>query len=169
MTTPARSSAQNIEEEIQTLFVKKKWTLTLAESCTGGAIAAKLTKVPGASDYFLGSLVTYSNAFKQEWLNVPPTTLAACGAVSKEVVEAMVQGLLQKTGSDFGIAVSGIAGPAGATPSKPVGTVWIAIGHKGSVPQTHLLAAQGTREEVIETAVNAALKWLLSCALEVRK
>ncbi len=148
-------------KKIQERFIQKKWTLTLAESCTGGAIAASLTKLSGSSQYFLGSLVTYSNAFKIDWLDIEASLIQTYGAVSEEVVKAMVKGLLKRTKSDFGIAVSGIAGPLGGTSEKPVGTVWIAVANGDFSTQTLLLSAIGNREAIIEEATVSALKLLI--------
>lgn len=103
-------------------------TVTCAESCTGGMIAQMITQVPGSSDVFPGGLVTYSNALKHSLLGVAESTLAAHGAVSEATVRAMLAGALDATGADLGVAVSGVAGPGGGTPEKPVGTVWLAWG-----------------------------------------
>ncbi len=97
--------------------------ITFAESCTGGLLASMLTKVPGSSEVFDGSLVTYSNEVKQAWLGVKQETLQTFGAVSEETVQEMLQGAIKLTQADYAIAISGIAGPSGATPTKPVGTV----------------------------------------------
>lgn len=110
------------------LLQEKGRRLTVAESCTGGSIAAMLTKIPGASAVFDAGFVTYSNAIKQRVLNVDESTLTAEGAVSEAVVLEMARGALQVSGADYAIAVSGIAGPDGGSAEKPVGTVWIAWG-----------------------------------------
>lgn len=152
------ASFGEIEEAIQTLFVERGLTLSLAESCTGGAMAAQLTRRAGASQYFLGSLVTYSNQLKQSLLHVSEETLEKYGAVSQEVVEEMVVGLIAQTGSDYGVAVSGIAGPTGGTEEKPVGTVWAAIGKKGEKPHAWKMRGYGgSREMVIDYSINIIL------------
>src|SRR5690606_33593982 len=102
-----------IEEVLQKEFTARKKTLALAESCTGGAIAAKLVTVPDASQYLIGSIVAYSNAWKERFLQVSRTTLEKKGAESKEVVVEMVKGLLNETDADYVVAISGIAGPGG--------------------------------------------------------
>jgi nicotinamide-nucleotide amidase len=122
------------DEEIETVVVRlltaQKKTLALAESCTGGNIAHRVTNVPGASAVFLGSVVSYANDVKEKFLGVRPETLQEHGAVSEMVAREMVEGARKKFGSDFAIAVTGIAGPAGGTPEKPVGTVFIALADK---------------------------------------
>lgn len=155
------SPSGSIEEAIYRLFTQNKWTLSTAESCTGGRIAARLTRTPGASEYFLGSIVSYSNLLKQNLLGVPEELIQAKGAVSEEVVIAMASGILEKTQSDYSIAVSGIAGPTGGTPEKPVGTIWAAIGKKGTQPVAWRFQARGTRDMIIEWSVNVVLGKLI--------
>ncbi len=104
-------------------FTAAKRYVTFAESCTGGALASMLTKVPGSSAVFKGSLVTYANEIKSSWLAVKPKTLKEHGAVSEETVKEMLNGALKVSESDYAVAISGIAGPGGGTPQKPVGTV----------------------------------------------
>ncbi len=102
-------------------------TLALAESCTGGLIASMLTDVPGSSDYFLLSLVTYSNSSKMALLGIAPDALSEHGAVSEPVARAMAKGARRAGGADMGLAVTGIAGPSGGTPQKPVGLVFFGL------------------------------------------
>ncbi|HEY1173039.1 MAG TPA: competence/damage-inducible protein A [Verrucomicrobiae bacterium] len=118
---------ENMENTLVKMLTERKKTLALAESCTGGFIAHRLTNVSGASAVLLAGLVTYSNEAKQQFLGVPAETLAAHGAVSEATARAMVEGVRAKTGADYAIAVTGIAGPTGGTPEKPVGTVFIAL------------------------------------------
>ena len=115
------------------LLAAKGKTISTAESCTGGNIAALITSVPGSSAYFEGSVVSYSYRIKEEVLKVKKETLETFGAVSEETVREMLSGLLNTLSTDYGIAVSGIMGPDGGTPTKPVGTVWIAVGNKEKV------------------------------------
>lgn len=160
------SPSGTIEEAVHHIFIENQWTLSVAESCTGGSVASRLTKLPGASAYFLGSVVAYANPVKTEILRVPEKLIAEKGAVSKEVVEKMVEGVLQKTGSDFAMAVSGIAGPAGGTPEKPVGTVWCSVCRQGQSPHTWMIHARGNREMIITRSVNSLFSNLLLYAKE---
>lgn len=155
-------NSNKIEEAIKEEMVKKGLTLTTAESCTGGHIASLLTTVPGASQYFLGGFVTYSNEFKQYVLGVPLDTLEQYGAVSEETAEAMTKGLLEKTTADYVLSISGIAGPTGGSQLKPVGTIWIAYGRRGEVLNTlHLQLKFGDRVTKIEASTKVALAHLL--------
>ncbi len=117
-----------LEEAIGNLLRERRLTLATAESCTGGYLAHRITTVSGSSDYFTGSVVAYSNAVKQKVLGVRESTLRRYGAVSEATVREMVQGVRKALGADAAIATSGIAGPTGGTPEKPVGTIWIAAG-----------------------------------------
>jgi PncC family amidohydrolase len=150
-------------EAIQHHFVHNGLTLSVAESCTGGSLSAHLTALPGSSQYFLGSVVSYSNKLKTDLLGVSESLLKAKGAVSEEVANAMVKGILKCTGSDYGIALTGVAGPSGGTLEKPVGTVWCAMGSKNGEIQSWLLKLKGNREMVIEGSINSALSKLLEC------
>ena len=118
---------EEIEQVVIRLLTEKKKTLALAESCTGGNIANKITNVPGASAVFLGGVVSYANSAKEKFLGVRAETLRQHGAVSEVVAREMAEGAREKFGSDFAIAVTGIAGPSGGTKEKPVGTVFIAL------------------------------------------
>lgn len=146
-----------VEEILQQEFIQRKKSLVLAESCTGGAIAARLTAIPDASKYFLGSIVAYSNAWKERFLHVSRTTLEKNGAVSKETVKEMVEGLFQETDADFAAAISGIAGPSGGTPKKPVGTIYIAIGKKGEKIDAGVVYASQNRLDAIDFATSLTL------------
>ena len=116
-----------IEVELARLLIDKKWTLSTAESCTGGYIAHKITAVAGSSAYFEGSIVSYSNKIKETLLGVSWQSIKEHDVVSKQVVEEMVSGVKNKFGTDCAIATTGIAGPAGGTKEIPIGTVWIAV------------------------------------------
>ena len=118
---------QNIVEKIIQQLTKEHKTVSFAESCTGGRIAAAFTAISGASEVLHGSCVTYSNDIKHLWLGVSKEVLEKYGAVSQPCVEQMLEGIQKMTGSDYAIAVSGIAGPTGGTEFKPVGTVYIGL------------------------------------------
>jgi nicotinamide-nucleotide amidase len=119
------------DEDIEAVIVReltaRKQTLVIAESCTGGCVAHRITNVPGASAVLIAGLVTYANEAKQKFAGVKAETLAAHGAVSEPVVREMAEGARKATGADYAIAVTGIAGPTGGTPDKPVGTVFMAV------------------------------------------
>lgn len=151
------SEEGSIAEAVHCRFRKSGKTLSCAESCTGGAIATALTRFSGASDYFMGSLVTYSNALKHGIIGVPTETLERYGAVSEQTVEAMLRGLHAHTHSDWGVAVTGVAGPSGGTESKPVGTVWCAVGQNGEKPHIWQLHLKGDRAANIARTVNLVL------------
>lgn len=151
-----------LAEAVQREFTQRGATLSLAESCTGGAIAASLTRHSGASNYFLGGVVVYSNALKRALVDVPQHLLDSYGAVSCPVVSAMALGIRQRTQSSWSIAVSGIAGPTGATPDKPVGTVWLAIAGPQAALHTWQIKAPGNRASIIAYSTNVALGHLLS-------
>jgi nicotinamide-nucleotide amidase len=127
------NGAEKIEVIVVRLLTQRKQTLALAESCTGGAIANRLTDVPGASKNFLGGIVAYSNEVKEKFLGVRAETLKQHGVVSEAVGREMAEGVRKKFGADFAIAVTGIAGPSGGTKGKPVGTVFIALAGKFGV------------------------------------
>jgi nicotinamide-nucleotide amidase len=133
-------------------------TLVTAESCTGGLIAAACTALAGSSDWFERGFVSYSNAAKVEALGVDPALIDAHGAVSGEVACAMALGALQHSRADIAVAVTGIAGPGGATPGKPVGTVWLAWARRGGTAEAELLRLGGDRGAVREQTVVRALQ-----------
>jgi competence/damage-inducible protein CinA-like protein len=156
-----RYEADSLEEAVQEACVAKGLTLATAESCSGGGIAASLTARPGTSSYYVGGVVSYSNEMKEALLGVSHETLVAHGAVSQEVVEEMVQGVVARSGAHLGVAVSGIAGPTGGTPDKPVGTVWIAVMKKGKKPLSSTFVGKGGRKAVIRQTIHWALAEIL--------
>ena len=144
---------------IHELLLEAQVSLSTAESCTGGNIAHTLTSNAGSSAYFMGSVVSYANHVKQEVLGVKEETLLSRGAVSQEVALQMSQGVKQLMRTDYAIATTGIAGPGGGSPEKPVGTVWISI----AGPQVHTAQKfifAGTRLEIIQQSTQSGLKLL---------
>jgi PncC family amidohydrolase len=136
-------------------------TIATAESCTGGLIAKRLTDVSGSSAYFLQGFITYSNEAKSKQLSVPPELIEAHGAVSREVAEAMAIGCRNAGRSDDAISVTGIAGPTGGTPGKPVGLVYIGLADEsGCVVTEHRIGAEMTRDEIRDRAAKIALNRL---------
>ncbi len=149
----------SLETVVGELLKKKKLTVSTAESCTGGSIAARLTSVSGSSEYFNGSVVAYSNEVKMRLLQVSSKTLECHGAVSEETVIEMVKGAMKALNTDCAVATSGIAGPGGGTQEKPVGTVWIAVGYKNEI-RTYKQETNRGRAMNIERAGNNALLML---------
>jgi nicotinamide-nucleotide amidase len=139
-------------------------TLAVAESCTGGLVGSMLTSVPGASDYLLFDAVTYANAAKESVLGVSPDTLRAHGAVSEEVAAEMAEGALRVAGSDLAVAITGIAGPGGGSPEKPVGTVCFALARRGAEVFTHRRRLPGDRDRIRTLAAYVALRLVLRAA-----
>lgn len=151
-----------LEDEVGTQLRKMKKTLTLAESCTGGYLAHRITSVPGSSHYFKGSVVSYSNEIKRNILNVREVNLKKHGAVSEPVVTDMAINSMDLFDADYSIAVSGIAGPDGGTPEKPVGTVWIAVATTTRIrSELFHFGTAGGRQTIIERAAAAAMSMLL--------
>lgn len=144
-------------------LLARGWRLASAESCTGGLVAAACTSVAGSSDWFERGFVTYSNESKIELLGVEPALLEAHGAVSEEVARAMVHGALARSRAQLALAVTGIAGPGGAVPGKPVGTVWLAWGDASGIRAERLQLA-GDRAAVRAGTVAAALARLIEAA-----
>ena len=138
-------------------------TISCAESCTGGLIGATITSVPGASSVFLGGVVSYSNDIKRSLLNVPEEELSKFGAVSIQVAKSMARGVSKLTGSDFSVATTGIAGPGGAVPGKPVGTVCIGVSD-GCRSLASVFCFKGNRDEVRIQATYEAISMLVDFA-----
>ena len=140
---------------------ERGWRIATAESCTGGLIAATCTALAGSSDWFERGFVTYSNAAKTEQLGVDASWIESNGAVSEAVVRAMADGALVHSTADVAVAVTGIAGPSGAVPGKPVGTVWLATARRGAVTRSEHLWFDGDRTSVRAQTVAVALSRLL--------
>lgn len=157
----AKNSASSTVEELAALLQQHGYTVTTAESCTGGLVAAEITSVAGSSAFFKTGVVSYSNDTKRRVLDVAARTLADHGAVSEEVVTQMAEGARKRDNADVSIAISGVAGPDGGTAEKPVGMVWISW--SVLVQNRHEIDAEcfnfkGNRKAVRESAVEAALR-----------
>ena len=166
---PRPGSALNLRQQARLLATQlqhRGWVAATAESCTGGGIAERLTSLPGSSNWFVGGIVSYSNDLKIKLLGVDSGSLQRWGAVSKQVVQEMVSGLLQRTGADIGVAVSGIAGPGGGEPDKPVGTVWCAWGVGDQRPLSKLYSFSGSRRSIREQTVREAIVGLLALSAD---
>ncbi len=146
-----------LEEVIGQLLIQKNKKLITCESCTGGYLSHRITSIPGSSVYFLGSFVSYAYDFKTSVLNVKQETLETYGAVSEETVKEMIQGGLSKTGADIAISISGIAGPDGGTPEKPVGTVWIAVGNRTKIVSKKYLFTKDRMRNIQYSATYALI------------
>ncbi len=140
------------------------WRVVTAESCTGGLIAATCTGLSGSSQWFDRGFVTYSNQAKIDQLGVSPELLAQHGAVSEPVARAMAQGALQRSAAQVAVAVTGIAGPSGQVPGKPVGTVHLAVAAQGLATRHARFQFEGDRQAVREAAVCVALSWIEQAA-----
>ena len=149
-----------LEVLIGEIMTRRGLTLAAAESCTGGLVSHRLTNVPGSSVYFLGGVVAYANQTKLELLGVQTSTLDSHGAVSEETVLEMASGVRRALHADIGIATSGIAGPGGATPSKPVGLVWIALS-AADASTARSAIYPGDRLAVKEQSAQAAFQLVL--------
>ncbi len=148
--------AQTLEEVVGRELTLRQFTLATAESCTGGLVAERITRVAGSSVYFLGCVVCYSNELKTAMVGVPAELIASRGAVSSEVAVALAEGIRRRTGATFGVGVTGIAGPSGGSPEKPVGTVHVAIAGPGGA-RARELHLTGDRERVRWQAAQIAL------------
>ena len=151
------SAAQKLVEALAEVCERHGYRLAVAESCTGGSLAAAITDLPGASSFFVGGIISYSDNVKQKLLGVPPKVLAEHGAVSEPTGRAMAAGVRERLGADVGISVTGIAGPTGATPTKPVGLVYVAA----ATPHQTLVRRDvwpGSRGDVRAASVRAALE-----------
>jgi nicotinamide-nucleotide amidase len=150
---------ESLEQMIGRLLLNKKKTLSTAESCTGGFISHLITKVAGSSQFYIGSIISYSNEIKEHELGVSTSVLETDGAVSQPVVEQMAKAIREKYNTDYSIAASGIAGPSGGTEEKPVGTVWVAIATSDKIISEKFLFGNDRVRNIQKTA-NAALNML---------
>jgi nicotinamide-nucleotide amidase len=149
----------DVVEALQAELLARRMTVATAESCTGGLVAKRLTDRAGSSDVFVGGVVAYSNSVKVAELGVPPEVLEEHGAVSEPVARQMARGVKERFGASAGIGVTGVAGPGGGAPEKPVGTVWLATAVGDSV-EARLINLPGDRTAVRERAAQAVLGWL---------
>jgi nicotinamide-nucleotide amidase len=166
ITSPVPWSDHTMTEvgQLAELLRARGWLLATAESCTGGLIAAACTAVAGSSDWFDRGFVTYSNASKTKMLGVPAALIEAHGAVSQEVALAMAQGALAQSSAQLAVAVTGVAGPGGGSPEKPVGTVWVATAGVGAPGHAECFLFAGDRASVRMQTVTSGLALLLRCA-----
>lgn len=155
-----------LEKLIGSTLRSHGWSLSVAESCTGGLLASRITDIPGASDYFLGGVVAYGNVVKERLLGVSAETLSRYGAVSEKTALEMAQGCQRVFGSDLAVAITGIAGPGGGTPEKPVGTVFVAVATSKGLRSVRLKLS-GERIENKAQSVDAALKLCLEAMRDV--
>ncbi len=163
-TQLSTSENESPAEHIGSMLKSKHLTIGTAESCTGGLLANMIASVPGSSAYFEGSVVSYSYRVKENLLGVPPEIMESKGAVSREVVEHMAESLHHLLKTDISISISGIAGPDGGTPSKPVGTVWICARYENH-NHSRLFHFRGNRKQIMERTCNTALE-ITRCLLE---
>lgn len=150
-----------MEEKLHRFFIESKNSLAIAESCTGGALSFRFTSQPGASCYFQGAVVAYSNDVKRDLLHVDPEILASWGAVSCEVTDLMATNIRKICKTTCGIAVSGILGPSGGTVEKPVGTVCATISYLDKPIHSWTMHHTGSREVILEKTIQAILTELL--------
>ena len=158
------AEVSSLVAQLADALLARRWRLACAESCTGGLIAAACTERAGSSDWFERGVVSYSNEAKVALLGVPPSLIAAHGAVSESVARAMAEGIARSSGADLAVSVTGIAGPSGGTPAKPVGTVWFgfALRRDGVVEvQAEHHRFDGDRAQVRHASVRHALRSLL--------
>ncbi len=153
---------ESLEARVGHLLHERGLKLALAESCTGGLLGSRITDVTGSSEYFLGSIVAYAYETKVALLGIPWDALNSFGAVSREIVLDMAHGARQALHADIAVSISGIAGPVGGTPEKPVGTTWIGLAAEGK-EQAKLFHFSGDRVVNKISAVDAALQLLLDC------
>ncbi len=147
---------ESLEQVVAQLLTENRATIAVAESCTGGLLAERLTSLPGSSAYFVGGVVCYSNEMKTSMVGVPAELIEAKGAVSAEVALALASGIRKRTGATLGLGVTGIAGPSGATPEKPVGLVHISIADERGAVETPI-QLPGDRERIRQFSAQRAL------------
>jgi nicotinamide-nucleotide amidase len=157
MPTPTDDELQSLAAELGAELLQRRMKLASAESCTGGWLSKVVTEVAGCSDWFDCSFVAYSYEAKESALGVPRETLEQFGAVSQEVVVAMVRGALSRSRANLACSITGIAGPSGAVAGKPIGTVWVAWGRGHHPPVATRFLFEGNRDAIRRSTVKAAL------------
>jgi len=150
----------DLATEIVRILTKQKKTVSFAESCTGGLLASMLVAVPGSSEVFDGSLITYANQIKHDYLEVRASTLESEGAVSRKCAAQMAEGARRAMHADFGVGITGIAGPGGGSPEKPVGLVYVAVSERGESASVHKFNFHGSRSDIRAAAAAYALREL---------
>ncbi len=165
-SNPAAPEGESTEQILGNLLRERGATLAVAESCTGGLIAGRITAVAGSSDYFAGGVIAYDNRVKIRQLGVAAALIARHGAVSEEVARAMAEGVRKRFQTDYAVSVTGVAGPGGGTPEKPVGTIWLGLaGPNGTVAAKWTLPG-GRRHEIRAQTVQCALDGLRRILVE---
>lgn len=154
-------STEQLAQRLGEALTGRQWRVATAESCTGGGVAAAITAIPGSSAWFEYGVVSYANTAKEKMLGVSAQTLARDGAVSEATVIEMARGVLALSGADIAVAISGVAGPGGGSPTKPVGTVWFAWAKKTGGVRTEHQLFPGDRARVQQQSVRFALQGLI--------
>jgi PncC family amidohydrolase len=162
-STSTKTSQETLTQSLGAIFTEKRLRLATAESCTGGLLAGRITDVSGSSAYFVGGVVSYANEAKENLLGVRPETLLRHGAVSEETAKEMARGVRERLGVDVAVSITGVAGPTGGAPEKPVGLVWIGLSDAKSTTARRFLWEQD-RAGNRELSVEAALRWLIAWA-----
>jgi len=160
------NAEQSLEEVVGNLLVLKRATIAVAESCTGGMLAERLTSVEGSSRYFMSGIITYSNESKIALAGIPPLLLEMQGAVSEEVARGLAESIRERIGTTIGVGITGVAGPSGGSPDKPVGTVHIAVAGP-SVTKHQAFLFPGSRDRVRWQATQAALNMTRRVLMEM--
>jgi nicotinamide-nucleotide amidase len=165
LNTPQKNDLHEVTQELARVLIKNNWHLSTAESCTGGMVAASITELAGSSEWFERGYVTYSNQAKSEDIDVSQNLIEQYGAVSDQVARAMVLGAKQNSGSDIALSITGIAGPTGGSPEKPVGTVcfaWVLANDQMVSETKHF---EGDRQQIRQQACDFSLRKLLSLVI----
>jgi nicotinamide-nucleotide amidase len=165
LNTPQKNDLHEVTQELASVLIKNNWCLSTAESCTGGMVAASITELAGSSEWFERGYVTYSNQAKSQDIDVSQNLIEQHGAVSDQVARAMALGAKQNSGSDIALSITGIAGPTGGSPEKPVGTVcfaWLLANDQMISETKHF---EGDRQKIRQQACDFSLRKLLSLVI----